>query len=82
MRIFRLVVGPRNPLLFTILHRMEVVEHIGPCIRQIREFCRDYGVPEPVIEVSDLWVTTTFVRSIEQVEDQVGTKSGPSENPP
>ena len=36
--------------------------------------CREHGVAEPVIEVSDLWVTTTFKRPT----DQVGTKSGPS----
>ena len=65
---------PRNPLLFGMLHRMEAVEKIGSGIRRIRDLCREHGVAEPVIEVSDSWVTTTFKRPT----DQLGTKSGPS----
>jgi len=33
--------------------------------------CRDYGVTEPLIEISDNWVTTTFKRPVEQVADEV-----------
>ena len=69
---------PRNPLLFGMLYRMGLVEQIGSGIRRIRQMCRDYGVAEPAIEVSEHWVTTTFARPTEQVKDQVGTKSGPS----
>lgn len=82
---------PRNPLLFGMLHRMEAVEHIGSGIRRIRDLCRDYGVSEPAIEVSEHWFTVTFPRSGAGGEapgegddrqgasrDQVGTKSGPS----
>lgn len=39
--------------------------------KRIREMCRDYGVAEPVIDVSEHWVTTTFKRPSEQVRDQV-----------
>lgn len=67
---------PRNPLLFSMLHRMEAVENIGSGIRRIRELCREHGVAEPVIDVSEHWVTTTFFRPTAQAEDQVGTKSG------
>ena len=80
---------PRNPLLFGILHRMEVVEHIGSGIRRIRDLCREWGVPAPVIDVSEHWVTVIFRRpamggegSGETSEGsgrhQVGTKSAPS----
>jgi ATP-dependent DNA helicase RecG len=69
---------PRNPLLFGIFHRMDLVEHIGSGIRRIRDRCRDYGVAEPKIEVSDSWVTVVFTRPAEQAGDQVGTKSGQS----
>jgi ATP-dependent DNA helicase RecG len=62
---------PRNPLLFGIFHRMDLVEHIGSGIRRIRDLCRDYGVAEPKIEVSDSWVTMTFIRPVEKAEDQV-----------
>ena len=80
---------PRNPLLFGMLHRMDAVEHIGSGIRRIRDLCRDWRVPAPVIDVSEHWVTVTFRRPALGVEgsnatvegpgrDQVGTKSGPS----
>ena len=62
---------PRNPLLFGMFHRMEMVEQIGSGIRRIRQECRDYGVEEPVIEISDNWVVTTFPRPSAQVEEQV-----------
>lgn len=65
---------PRNPLLFGMLHRMEAVEKIGSGIRRIRDLCQEHGVSEPLIEVSDSWVTTVFRRPVEQV----GTKSAPS----
>ncbi len=54
---------PRNPLLFNLLYRMNAVEHIGSGIRRIRDLCHRHGVVEPVIKVSENWVTTTFLRS-------------------
>ena len=53
---------PRNPLLFGMLHRMEAVEHIGSGIKRIRNLCREYGVAEPQIEVSEHWFTVIFPR--------------------
>ena len=44
---------------------MGMVEQIGSGIRRIRQECRDYGVEEPVIEVSNNWVVTTFKRQVE-----------------
>ncbi|MBP2132158.1 ATP-dependent DNA helicase RecG [Methanomicrobium sp. W14] len=55
---------PRNPLLFGIFQRMNLVEQIGSGIRRIRMMCRDYKVDEPVIEVSESWVTVTFRRPV------------------
>ena len=80
---------PRNPLLFGILHRMDAVEHIGSGIRRIRDLCREWGVPAPVFDVSEHWVTVGFRRPAVGGEgsdstsegpgrDQVGTKSAPS----
>lgn len=62
---------PRNPLLFGIFHRMALVEKIGSGIKRIRQMCRDYEVAEPVFEVSEHWVTTTFNRPTGQVTDEV-----------
>ena len=53
---------PRNRLLFGMFHRMGMVEQIGSGIRRIRQECMDHGVAEPMIEVSENWVTTTFRR--------------------
>ena len=64
---------PRNPLLFGILHRMEAVERIGSGIQRIRDLCREHGVAEPVIDVSEHWVTTVFKRTV----DQVAARSAP-----
>ena len=81
---------PRNPLLFGMLHRMEAVEHIGSGIKRIRGLCREYGVAEPRIDVSEHWFTVCFPRPEMQEGDshpaadgagttgkqtQVGTKS-------
>ena len=60
---------PRNPLLFGMLYRMEAVEHIGSGIRRIRNLCREYGVTEPSIEVSEHWFTVIFPRPNVQSED-------------
>lgn len=68
---------PRNPLLFAILHRMEAVEHIGSGIKRIRNLCREYGVDEPKIEVSENWFTVTFGRTI--TADQASEQATPQE---
>jgi len=65
---------PRNPLLFGILQRMDLVEQIGSGIRRIRQLCREQGVPIPVIDVSNNWVTTTFPRATGHNGDQVRTR--------
>ncbi len=62
---------PRNPLLFGLFYRMDLVEQIGSGVLRIRGLCRDYGVPDPVFDVSENWVTVAFPR----VTPQVGTKS-------
>ena len=64
---------PRNRLLFNMFHRMGVVEQIGSGIRRIRQECLDYGVAEPLIEVSEHWVTTIFRRPAVTPEDEAGT---------
>ena len=53
---------PRNPLLFSMLYRMKLVEQIGSGIRRIHDACLEYGVAEPAIQVSPDWVTVTFPR--------------------
>ena len=56
---------PRNPLLFSMLYRMRLVEQIGSGIRRIHDACREHSVAEPSIDVSPDWVTVTFPRPAE-----------------
>ena len=53
---------PRNPLLFSTLYRMKLVEQIGSGIRRIHDACLEHGVAGPDIQVSPDWVTVTFPR--------------------
>ena len=69
---------PRNPLLFSMLHRMGVAEDIGSGIRRILNGCQDHGVPEPVIDVSGQWVKVTFPRPD---QDGQGQECGPEQKP-
>jgi len=55
---------PRNPLLFGLFYRMDLVEQIGSGVMRIRDLCRDYGVPEPTFDVSENWVTVAFPRTV------------------
>ena len=61
---------PRNPLLFGMLYRMNVVEDIGSGIKRIRELCREHGVAEPIIDVSEHWVTVTFPRPTAAADEE------------
>ena len=61
---------PRNPLLFGMLYRMDVVEQVGSGIRRIRDLCREHGVAAPVIDVSEHWVTVTFRRIAGHADEQ------------
>ena len=61
---------PRNPLLFGMLYRMDVVENIGSGVRRIRDLCREHGVAEPIIDAAEHWVTVTFPRSATPVAKQ------------
>jgi ATP-dependent DNA helicase RecG len=53
---------PRNPLLFSLFYRMNLVEKIGSGVQRIRDLCREYGVTDPKFDVSENWVTVVFHR--------------------
>ena len=67
---------PRNPLLFGMLYRMDVVENIGSGIRRIRDLCREHDVAKPVIDVSEHWVTVTFPRPAVPVDERDVREAG------
>lgn len=53
---------PRNLLLFSLMARMDLVEHIGSGIKRIREAVRAYGLEPPLIEADADWFSITFRR--------------------
>ncbi len=54
-----------------MLYRMEAVEHIGSGIKRIRHLCREYGVDEPRMEVSEHWFTVIFSRPNVEPEEAI-----------
>jgi ATP-dependent DNA helicase RecG len=53
---------PRNLLLFSLMARMDLVEHIGSGIKRIREAVTSYGLKPPLIEAETDWFSITFMR--------------------
>jgi len=45
--------------------------HIGSGIKRIRNLCREYGVAEPRIEVSEYWFTVSFPRPNVESESEL-----------
>ena len=62
---------PRNPLLFGLFYRMDLVEQIGSGIKRIRDLCREHGVADPEFDISEHWLTPAFPRPTLQVTPQV-----------
>jgi ATP-dependent DNA helicase RecG len=53
---------PRNLLIFSLMARMDLVEHIGSGIKRIRESVAAYGLEAPLIETDGDWFSITFMR--------------------
>ncbi len=74
---------PRNLLLFSLMARMDLVEHIGSGIKRIRETLSTYGLQPPVIEADGDWFSIMFMRKgpHEAIERTRGRETGltPSE---
>jgi len=54
--------APRNPLLFSMMHQMDLVEHNGSGIRRIRDLCREFMIAEPLFTIKEHFFTVTFFR--------------------
>lgn len=46
---------PRNPLLFGMMQRMELVEKVGSDLKRVGEMCRNYPCALPKIESDEEW---------------------------
>ena len=62
---------PRNPLLFDMFYRMELVEQIGSGVNRIKKLCEKAEVDISLFDISDNWVTVVFNRSTGKVTPQV-----------
>jgi len=58
--------APRNPLLFGILYRMKLVEHVGSGIKRITEALADDDLQPPVLDIDDNWFSISFIKSYRQ----------------
>ena len=54
---------PRNPLLFSMLERMDLVENIGSGIKRMRNGMKEHGCSAPTIELGNTWFSISFPRS-------------------
>jgi len=46
---------PRNPLLFGMMQRMDLVEKVGSGLKRIHNMCREYPCTQPEIEADEEW---------------------------
>ncbi len=60
---------PRNPLLFSMMERMDLVEQIGSGILRMKDGMKEYGLEEPLIEADENWFSITFKRVVSQEEE-------------
>jgi len=84
---------PRNPLLFGLMQRMELVEKVGSGLLRINKAMESYKLPAPSIEADKNFFKITFVRpdlqkmtiqerlGLEEIEgwEKVGRKLGENE---
>jgi ATP-dependent DNA helicase RecG len=53
---------PRNPLLFGMMQRMNLVEKVGSGLKRIRDMCIAYPCASPEIEADQDWYKIVFYR--------------------
>ena len=57
---------PRNPLLFSMMERMDLVEKVGTGILRMKDAMKEYGLKEPIIEADENWFSITFERDVQK----------------
>ena len=53
---------PRNPVLHSLLNKIDFVENVGSGILRINDFMEEYRLGNPKYEFNGLWFITTFYR--------------------
>jgi ATP-dependent DNA helicase RecG len=68
---------PRNPLLFGLMQRMNLVEKIGSGLMRIRNAMQEYGLPDIELEADGNWFKIIFKRTRENInQEQEGNEGG------
>lgn len=65
---------PRNLLLFGILYRMKLVEHVSSGIKRISEALAADGLQPPVLDIDDNWFSISFIRRTEMSSQKSAQK--------
>ena len=65
----------RNPLIFGLFARMNMVEQIGSGIIRMNDLMKEAGLPEPVFSIEGMF-TVTFKRPLKTSENSVEETSG------
>ena len=68
---------PRNPLLFGLMQRMNLVEKIGSGLMRIQNAVKEYGLPDMKLEADGNWFKIIFKRKREIIDqEQEGEEGG------
>lgn len=67
----------RNPLLFGLMQRMDLVENVGSGIKRMRDEMKAYGLESPEFEISEEWFVIVFKRpQMQRLSERLGEKLG------
>jgi len=73
---------PRNPLLFGMMQRMDLVEKVGSGLKRVRNMCREYPCTMPEIEADEDWYSFILRRpSSVKAETKGSPKGSPKSSP-
>jgi len=65
---------PRNPLLFSMMQRMDLVEKVGSGLKRIRNMCTDYPCTPPKIEADEEWYRFILTRPQSEKSSEKGSE--------
>ncbi len=68
---------PRNPLLFGLMQRMNLVEKIGSGLMRIKNVIKEYGLSETEFETDNNWFKIVFKRSLSKDDTYTKNKEDP-----
>ena len=67
---------PRNPLLFGLMQRMNLVEKIGSGLMRIKNAVKEYGLPDIELEADENWFKIIFKKQTPKTSIEKDMKGG------